>query len=747
MATREIATPSAVATATEQALEKLDEQLTCAICMNDYKDPKLLNCFHVFCTKCLHPLVCRGAQGQTVQCPNCRQPTLLPQNGVPGLQGAFHIHHLFDIRSALKKVTGPQESQCEKCHLNKATKFCRQCGQFICQVCTTVHETWDELSLHNVITIQQLTSDATKLVPSKKQAMLCSKHPTKELDLYCETCEEIVCRDCILRVHRDHQYDLVDDAFPKHERLIVTALEPVEQQLATLKEALQGLDARCSQITELQYLLEKEIKDSVQQIHEVLQARERELINGLAHITERKLKSLAAQRDQFELDEMQLMNCRDTVKESLRTGREAEIMAMKKPMLNLVDKITTAFKTKALAPQEKDDMQFSRDQSELTQLCQEFGDIDTPDVNPKKCYNISVGLAVVGETSTATLQVLDHEGKQCQREVENVNCELVSSDGLSRVVGTVKRRGGNEYELSYRPQHRGTHKLHIRVEGRHVSGSPMKVVVHPKDYEATKVVEGFSGAHGIAVDSKGEIYVAECDGNCVSVINAEGKRINSFGKQRSDLGQLQNPIGVAADGKGNILVSDGKNHRIQKMAADGTTFKSVGTRGSGPQQFEWPHGIAVHPNTLRVYVADKDNHRIQVLKEDMTFAGHFGSRGADNGQFSGPYDISFDSDGNVYVTDHYNHRVQVFTKKGEYLRQFGEEGAQDGQLSSPTGIALDAADNVYVTELANKRISLFTKEGIFLKHFKPIDSAPYGIAIDSNGLIYITYDNCIELLS
>ena len=213
-----MATPTA---ATEQALKKLEDQLTCAICLDRYQDPKLLSCFHVFCCKCLQPLAVQGAQGQTVQCPNCRQPTTLPQNGVPGLQGAFHIHHLFDIQSALKKVTESQESLCDKCQREKATHFCRNCGDFICQVCVMVHQTWKELSSHEVITIQQLTSDAAKLVPSKKQAMPCPKHPAKELDLYCETCEELICRDCIVKVHRDHQYDLVGDAFPKHKDVIV----------------------------------------------------------------------------------------------------------------------------------------------------------------------------------------------------------------------------------------------------------------------------------------------------------------------------------------------------------------------------------------------------------------------------------------------------------------------------------------------------------------------------------------------
>ena len=745
-----MATPK---TAAEQALEKLDEQLTCAICLDDYKDPKLLNCFHVFCTKCLHPLVCQGAQGQTVQCPNCRQPTSLPQNGVPGLQGAFYIHHLFDIRSALKKVTESKESQCDKCGQEKATNFCRNCGQFICQVCTKIHQTWKELSSHEVITIQQLTSDATKLVPSKKQAMPCSKHPAKELDLYCEKCEEMICRDCIVRVHRDHQYDLVGDAFPKHKSAITAALEPVEPQLASVNKALQGLNVRCGQIAEQQKAIEADIGRSIQQAHEILEARKQELIGQLEQETRQKLKSLAAQQDQFELVGTQLKSCQDFVQESLRTGSEGEILAIKKPMVKQIQEMTGSLKSEALALQEQADMQFSCDQPQLNRVCREFGKVFAHPACLEKCCVSSpnMGIAVIGETSTATLQVLDQEGKQCQQEVENVNCELVSSDGLSRVVGIVKRRGGSEYELSYQPQRRGTHKLHIRVEGRHVSGSPMTVVVHPKEYTAIRTIEWLNSNEapwGIAFNDRGEIIVVEFSEHCISIFSANGVKIKSFGSKGSGPGQLHNPIGVTVDSRRNILVCDLFNHRFQKFTPDGTAIMSVGTQGSGPLQFQSPYGVAVHPHTGKVYVADTDNHRIQILNEDMTYCSSFCSRGSGNGELNQPYDLAFSSDGSVLVADRNNHRIQVFTQDGVYLRQFGKKGEGDGELSNPMSIAVDAVDTVYIAEYGNKRISLFTKEGKFLKSFKPLDSCPYGVALNKDGLLHVSYADarCIKVL-
>ena len=93
-----------------QALKKLEDHLTCPICFEAFKDPKMLQCFHVYCKDCLQRLVVQDQQGQlSLRCPTCRQSTVLPQaTGVSGLQSAFHVHHLLEIKDALEKVKEPQ---------------------------------------------------------------------------------------------------------------------------------------------------------------------------------------------------------------------------------------------------------------------------------------------------------------------------------------------------------------------------------------------------------------------------------------------------------------------------------------------------------------------------------------------------------------------------------------------------------------------------------------------------------------
>ena len=98
----------------ENTIKKLEEQLNCGICLETYKDPKLLQCFHIYCRDCLERLAVRDQQGQlSLTCPTCRQATPIPANGVTGLQSPFQINRLLEILEQHKKAkdTAPDPSK------------------------------------------------------------------------------------------------------------------------------------------------------------------------------------------------------------------------------------------------------------------------------------------------------------------------------------------------------------------------------------------------------------------------------------------------------------------------------------------------------------------------------------------------------------------------------------------------------------------------------------------------------------
>ena len=109
---------------------------------------------------------------------------------------------------------------CEKCKKGVATSFCHNCGQFICTRCTEIYQDWEELQSHEVLSLERLKGDMVQLVPPKKMAASCSKHKGKELELYCNTCGELICHNCTVQLHQGHKYEVVSDTFQKHKEQI-----------------------------------------------------------------------------------------------------------------------------------------------------------------------------------------------------------------------------------------------------------------------------------------------------------------------------------------------------------------------------------------------------------------------------------------------------------------------------------------------------------------------------------------------
>ena len=653
-----------------------------------------------------------------------------------------------EIQEALEKVKDPQIVQCEKCTKSRiATKYCRDCGTFICGKCTEMHNEWKEFSKHEVVSMEQIQSNMKQLVPPKKKVTLyCSLHEGKELDLYCETCGELICLHCTVKKHKDHQYDLVGDTFEKHKAEITASLEPVEKQLGVVSKALEQFDLRSHELDDLQVAIEDDIQKQIRRLQELLEKRKAELICQLQLYIQTKKKNLAAQKDEVETVHTQLASCLSFVRESLRTGSQGEVMKMKKAVVKQIKEMIDNFKPNMLPPCEPTNINFTAS-PELTQACQQFGEVYLQKVSTKKCYATGKGLEVakVDAKATAVLHLVDHKGKACATPVETLTCELVSEITGEKIDCSVKKtQASGQHEISYQATSRGRHQLHIKVEGEHIKGSPFTVTVKlPVQKLGTpmKTISGVKEPWGVAVNQRGEIIVAEKGKHCISIFSPTGEKTQSFGSQGSGQGQFNKLYRVAVDDDGDILVADTYNHRIQKVTINGQFITAVGKKGNQPLEFLYPVAIVLHPKSKKLYILDNNNHRIQILNPDLTFSSSFGNQGYGNGQFNYPQDLACDSTGNVYVIDS---GIKVFTAEGEFLRKFGKEGSGNGELRGPTGISINNKDVVYVAEQGNNRVSVFTCEGKFLTSFGTCGRGPgqfrypYGIAVDKNEVVYVS---------
>ncbi len=119
----------------------------------------------------------------------------------------------------------------------------------------------------------------------------------------------------------------------------------------------------------------------------------------------------------------------------------------------------------------------------------------------------------------------------------------------------------------------------------------------------------FTATSGIAVDSKGNIYVSSPDDKILE-FSSIGNFVNFFGSQGSEEGRFNNPTALAIDSNGNFYVADTWNHRIQKFDPYGNFVLSWGIEGTSAGQFEEPVGLAIDQSD-NIYVVDKKNGNIQ----------------------------------------------------------------------------------------------------------------------------------------
>ena len=468
----------------EEALKRLEEQLNCSICLDTFTDPKLLQCFHVFCQQCLVPLGVQDQQGQlSLTCPTCRQVTPIPANGVTGLHSAFHINNLLVIQDSVQKLQNPPSP------LEEAV-------------------------------------GGTIANPPKIAAQFCYEHTNEELKLYCETCGEQICYKCALKKggkHWSHEYEEQNKAFEKYKEEVTSAIEPMEKQVVIIKKALALIEQCCGEISDQRQAIEKNIHVTFRRLREVLTARETELIGQLHQIAQGKLKGLAAQSDQIETTLAQLNSCLHFMRESIKVGNESDVLMMRANTIHQVEELTAPFRADTLKPNTEADMIFSA-LANLTKACQKYGQILTIS---KGHHVTGKGLesAVVGVDAMAILHV---ENMEIKSELE---CELLSEITGTRTSCCIERRGQSQYEICYQPTIKGRHQLHIKVGGQYVRGSPSSVAVKsPVEKLGTPIltIDEVKGPRGVAVNQRGEVVVTEGNIHHVSVFSPNGKKLRSI---------------------------------------------------------------------------------------------------------------------------------------------------------------------------------------------------------------------------
>ena len=128
---------------TGDVLKKLEEQITCPICLEHFTNPKVLPCLHSFCLQCLQSVPIVLVEGNhSLPCPTCRTSCPVPDNGLASLPPSFVINNLMEVYELMRKVSAHQQVCCDNCDNTNADHYCKQCAKFFCPECLPLHNKW-----------------------------------------------------------------------------------------------------------------------------------------------------------------------------------------------------------------------------------------------------------------------------------------------------------------------------------------------------------------------------------------------------------------------------------------------------------------------------------------------------------------------------------------------------------------------------------------------------------------------------
>ena len=398
----------------------------------------------------------------------------------------------------LEKVSGSKQNNCENCHKKQATGYCKQCSVLLCQTCTDKHNAWAAFTSHQILGVEGVTTTASKLISLKEQpTMECISHG-EPLKVYCNTCDKPVCHLCTTaKSHHNHDYEPINDAFPRHHKNIANDLDKVKKKLAAVTSAVQTVETQEGDFLQEVGAARREIEATAQQLMQLLKESERQLIRELDQVTDAYIEEISARKKEADITITQLKSCKEFAEEELRIGSQQEILVMKGQM---VERMAAVCSLDNPQPPEETRVRFAKNAGVL-EACRSLGSV----------VRYGQFKAAGDETSFDLSSAAPFSSEQ-------VSCQLSPvADPTLAFRCVVHQVALGSFEVHYSPPTAGLHQLRVQVGGTDILDTPLNVRVMPR--KAGQTFTDLKRPRGLSITREGCLIAMDIGNHCITIID------------------------------------------------------------------------------------------------------------------------------------------------------------------------------------------------------------------------------------
>ena len=309
--------------------EGVHKELTCAICLSRYNQPKILPCLHSYCKGCLEDMLKKSHDKKGITCPQCKVIHELPPQGIDGYTTFFTINNLLELLHIYESADTPIESI--KCASgldeNAAVARCLTCSTYLCENCHTIHQKQHLTKDHDIKTLEEIKhSDKKTGVRSLHKRQYCMEHKDKQLELYCKTCKKVICLVCAVVNHNKHECAVINEVRAEIQKELEKQISKVQVKEVEFQGHQKFTKDQLSVRNEAANASRMEINKACDGLIQEIESRRAQLLSDFNEYHEAEIKQVTAESESVELSLLRLSDSVWFMRQLLDNGDDVEII-------------------------------------------------------------------------------------------------------------------------------------------------------------------------------------------------------------------------------------------------------------------------------------------------------------------------------------------------------------------------------------------------------------------------------------